>query len=267
MLKQEKTISKISKVCNQASLAAGKVLSRYFQKQFKVYEKKGAGLVTDADFEAEETILKILTREFPNFGFVCEESGIQHPKGRGEGTFYVDPLDGTTNFVHGFPFFCVSIGVSLHGKLVAGAIYHPPLNDLYWCKLGHGAYLGKKRIHVSKTLTLTDSLLTTGFSVQKSAKKELSPFSKLVATSRGVRRPGSAALDLAYTARGVFDGFWEKNLSPWDVAAGTLLVREAGGRVTNFQKQEFDPSMKQVLASNSRLHDPLAKVIRAGQKN
>ncbi|MEN9723188.1 MAG: hypothetical protein RJB38_1174 [Pseudomonadota bacterium] len=244
-----------------ASHAAGKVLLRYFGKTFDVREKDQAGLVTNADLEAEQAALKVLKRSRPDFGFLAEESGASQQTTQGR--WILDPLDGTTNFVHGFPMFCVSIAAEWQGVVVAGAIYHPVLQETYWAVRGQGAFLGKSRLHVSKTRKLRDSLLTTGFTYRKDELPlEMRPFESLSKVVRAIRRPGSAALDLAYTARGVFDGFWERNLSPWDVAAGALLVEEAGGKVTDFSNRPFSISGREILATNRSLHPQLIKELQ-----
>jgi len=237
----------------EAAHAAGTVLLKYFGRSFDVREKAQAGLVTNADLEAERAALRVLKKARPDFGFLAEESG--ESKSPAEGRWILDPLDGTTNFVHGFPMFCVSIAAEWQNQVVVGVIYHPVLNETYWSIQGKGAFLGKKRLKVSKTRQLRDSLLTTGFTYRKNELPlEMRPFERLSATVRAIRRPGSAALDLAYTARGVFDGFWERNLSPWDVAAGSLLVQEAGGKVTDFSGNPFSMNGSEILATNKTLH-------------
>jgi myo-inositol-1(or 4)-monophosphatase len=253
----------------QAAAAAGKVLLRYFEKTFEVREKQQAGLVTNADLEAEAAVIRILKKARPDFGFLAEESGqLQSARpGAIEGRWIIDPLDGTTNFVHGFPMFCVSIAAEWQGKVVAGLVHHPVLNESTWAASKRGAWLlrgtKKRRVRVSSTTKLKDSLLTTGFTYRKrELHLEMGPFERLTGIARAIRRPGSAALDLAYTARGVFDGFWERNLSPWDVAAGMLLVQEAGGKVTDFSGSDFQISGKEILASNGRLHDSIQKTIQ-----
>ncbi|MBU6374681.1 MAG: inositol monophosphatase [Bdellovibrionales bacterium] len=245
----------------EASHAAGAVLLQYFGRSFDVREKAQAGLVTNADLEAEQAALRVLRKARPDFGFLAEESGVSDPSK--DGRWILDPLDGTTNFVHGFPMFCVSIAAEWQNQVVVGVIYHPVLKETYWSIRGKGAYLEKKRLKVSKTTQLKDSLLTTGFTYRKDELPlEMRPFEKLSATVRAIRRPGSAALDLAYTARGVFDGFWERNLSPWDVAAGSLLVEEAGGKVTDFQGKSFSIEGSEILATNKILHAQIQNELR-----
>lgn len=254
-----------------AAKAAGKILTHYFRGTFTVREKKGAGLVTNADCESEEKVIQILHKKFPHFSVLAEESharGDKHPRFNHDpekmGRWMIDPLDGTTNFVHGFPMFCVSIAAEVQGELKVGVIYHPILKELYTAVQGKGAFLNGRRIHVSATRTLKDSLLTTGFSYRKNKTmdKELNSFSELSKVTRAVRRPGSAALDLAYTARGTFDGFWERHLSAWDVAAGALLITEAGGHVSNLRGGPLDLHSGEIVGSNKVLHRSLLKALR-----
>lgn len=251
----------LAKTAIEASHAAGAVILRHFGKKLKINEKKNAGLVTNADIEAEAAALKILKKRFPDFGVLAEESPPE--TSRGEGRFIVDPLDGTTNFVHRFPMFCVSLGVEWKGEIVAGVIYHPIFRETYVAIRGKGARKNGKKIHVSRTKKLTDSLLTTGFTYRKAKwlRTEMDAFERLSGIVRAIRRPGSAALDLAYTACGVFDGFWERKLSPWDTAAGSLLVTEAGGKVTDFHGKPFRVDAPEILASNPLLHRSLMQTI------
>ena len=169
----------------------------------------------------------------------------------------------TTNFVHRFPMFCTTIALQYGKEVVVGVTYHPILDELYTAIRGKGAFLNGKRMKVSSTRKMKDALLSTGFaySARDLLSTEMGSFEKISRAARAVRRPGSAALDLAYTARGVFDGFWERHLSPWDVAAGSLLVQEAGGRVTDFTGGRFDPHGMEILASNGGLHAQIRKSI------
>ncbi|MFN7683925.1 MAG: inositol monophosphatase family protein [Oligoflexia bacterium] len=253
----------------QAALAAGKVLTRYFEKTFEVREKDQAGLVTNADLEAEAAVIRILRKARPDFGFLAEESGqVQAARaGASDGRWIIDPLDGTTNFVHGFPMFCVSIAAEWQGQIVAGVIHHPILKESTWASLGKGAWVlrggSRKRVTVSKTQRLKNSLLTTGFTYRKrELHLEMGPFERLSGIARAIRRPGSAALDLAFTARGVFDGFWERNLSPWDVAAGILLIQEAGGKVTDFSGNPFQIEGSEILATNGLIHEDIQNTLQ-----
>lgn len=269
-------VDKILDAMVKAAHASGRVLCRYFEKPIEVREKQGAGLVTQADLESELACVKILKAARPDFRFLTEEATViaEHNDDReGQpGRWIIDPLDGTTNFVHGFPMFCVSIGAEWNGKIIAGVIYHPILRDTYSAKLGLGAFLNGRRLKVSGTSDLRNALLTTGFSYRKPSANidqealaimhaEMLAFESLSAIARAIRRPGSAALDLAYTARGVFDGFWERRLSAWDVAAGSLLVTEAGGHVTGFSNRKFNVDAGEIIASNGRLHSTLKNKI------
>ncbi|MGK5082161.1 inositol monophosphatase family protein [Bdellovibrionota bacterium FG-1] len=251
----------------EAAHAAGAVHRKHFGRKLKVREKKGEGLVTNADIEAENAAMKILRRDFPSFGILTEESAPDPETSRKMGRWICDPLDGTTNFIHRFPMFCVSIAAEWNNEVVVGVIYHPILDDTYIATKGKGATVNGKRLHVSETRRIHDSLLTTGFTYRKKnwLKIEVEAFERLSALTRAVRRPGSAALDLAYTARGVFDGFWERRLSPWDVAAGALLVQEAGGLVTDFKGSAFHPEQREIIAANPYLHKVLRKVISSNR--
>ena len=257
---------KLKKTAIEAAHASGAVLKKYFGGNFKVREKQDAGLVTQVDLASEKAALKILLGAYPDFGILAEESDPKlspHP-----GRWIIDPLDGTTNYIHGFPMFCVSIAAEWQGEVVVGVIYHPILDETYVAVRGQGATLNGKRLKVSSTSTLRDSLLSTGFTYRKHdwLDLEMATFTELSQVSRAIRRPGSAALDLAYLARGVFDSFWERNLSPWDVAAGWLLVVEAGGKVTDFSGRRYQINSPEIVASNKRLHPAMLRVLESQRK-
>jgi myo-inositol-1(or 4)-monophosphatase len=256
------SLAALARTSVEAAEAAGAVLARHFGRKLDIREKPGAGLVTNADLAAEQAALRVLRRRFPEFGILTEESPPEHSASPGR--FILDPLDGTTNFVHRFPMFCVSLAAEWAGQVVVGVIYHPILRETYLAIRGRGATVNGKTLRVSKTRVLSNSLLTTGFTYRKEEmlRAEMHSFARLSSVARAIRRPGSAALDLAYTARGVFDGFWERNLSPWDVAAGALLVEEAGGRVTDFHGKPFRVDADEILASNGPLHSALGRIIR-----
>ncbi|NDG83898.1 MAG: inositol monophosphatase [Proteobacteria bacterium] len=248
----------------EAALQAGKVIRTHYTKPLRIREKGGLGLVTNADVQAEITALKVLRKCEPSFAFLSEETHAQGVRtGDQEGLWIVDPLDGTTNFIHRFPMFCVNIALQFRDEVEVAVTYHPILDELYTAVRGKGAFLSGKRMKVSKTRTVRNALLSTGFaySARDSLSTEMTSFERVSRAARAVRRPGSAALDLAYTARGVFDGFWERNLAPWDMAAGMLLVREAGGRVTNFKNMKFDGFQPEILATNGALHGAIRKLI------
>lgn len=247
-----------------AALKAGAVIRKYYSKKIEVRSKGKLGLVTNADMEAEAVALKILKKCEPGFGLLTEETnsaGLQQK--HQTGMWIVDPLDGTTNFVHRFPMFCVTIAAEIEGQIEVAVTYHPILDELYTAIRGQGAYKNGQRMSVSSSKSIPECLLTTGFAYQArdSLSVEMKTFENLSRSARAVRRPGSAALDLAYTAAGVFDGFWERHLSPWDVAAGSLLVQEAGGKVTNFSGGKFKSSFPEVLASNGIIHSKLLKLV------
>jgi myo-inositol-1(or 4)-monophosphatase len=254
------------KAAVEAALAAGKIHTKYFNAPLNVQSKSdNQGLVTQADLQSEKKILSILRKATPKFDVMSEEfhSKVDRQTQK-EGRWIIDPLDGTTNFVHRFPMFCVSIGLEVAGEIVVGVVYHPILKDLYVATKGGGAKLNGKKIQVSKTARISDALLTTGFAYGKDREKlltEVEVFGRLSSMARATRRPGSAALDLAYVARGVFDGFWERGLSAWDVAAGSLLITEAGGTVSTYDGKNFSVYDREIIASNSVLHRPLSQTV------
>jgi myo-inositol-1(or 4)-monophosphatase len=208
---------------------AGALLMPYFRRRIGFEYKGDVDLVTEADRASEELIVSRIRAQFPAHDITGEE-GTRSESGA-DYRWYVDPLDGTTNFAHGFPVFCVSLGLEFKGELFAGVLFDPTRNELFTAEQGSGAYLNGERIHVSKTKELCESLLATGFPSHKRHKNpNIYFYHTITLRSHGVRRAGSAALDLANVAAGRVDGFWEFNLNPWDTAAGVVLVREAGGR-------------------------------------
>ncbi len=249
------------KIALKAALEAGDILRRNFGKSHKIGHKGEIDLVTEIDIRSEQRIIKILKKEFPDHDILTEEE-----KGWDSGSEYkwiIDPLDGTTNYAHGFPCFSVSIALEKMGKVILGVIYDPLKEELFIAEKGRGAYLNRKRISVSKTKRLSDALLATGFAydVRVSPENNLDHFSNFTLSAQGVRRAGSAALDLCYVASGRFDGFWEMKLKPWDVAAGSLIVKEAGGKVTDFKGGVFNIFSMEILASNGKIHGEMVKVL------
>ena len=235
---------------------AGGLLMDYFRQRVKIEYKGEADLVTVADRSSEKLIRARIADLWPAHDIMGEEEGLVDTGS--DYRWYVDPLDGTTNFAHGFPVFCVSLGLVHKGKLVAGVVYDPTRDEMFAAELGSGAYLNQQRIHVSKTTNLKESLLATGFPSHKRHKNpNIHFYHQITLRTHGVRRAGSAALDLCCVASGRFDGFWEFNLNPWDTAAGVLIVEEAGGMVTNFAGGPFELSSRETLASNGLLHAPL----------
>ena len=248
-----------------AAFAAGKVVRKHFSGKLRIKEKAhNQGLVTNADVEAEMVALRILKKCEPGFALLTEETNSKGAMKAGqEGMWIVDPLDGTTNFIHRYPMFCVTIAAQIGPQVEVAVTYHPIFDELYTAIRGEGAYLNGKRIHVSGTKKISDSLLSTGFAYHRRnlLATEMTSLERVSYKARAVRRPGSAALDLAYTASGVFDGFWERHLSPWDVAAGSLLVQEAGGKVSDFIGGKFNTHGEEILASNGALHRQIMKCL------
>ncbi len=246
-------------VAVEVARQAGKLLLAHFDRGVPVSYKGGADLITEADRRSEELIVERLGSYFPKHSVVAEEGG-----GRSaESPFcwYVDPLDGTTNFVHGYPCFAVSIALMQEKDLVAGVVYDPVREELFRAERGGGAFLNHRPIRVSLTERLAESLLGTGFpTLKRHPNPNIHYYQKFTLCSHGVRRDGSAALDLCYVACGRFDGFWEWNLKAWDTAAGTLIVREAGGVVTDFSGRPFQPGDPEIAASNARIHTQLQAV-------
>ncbi len=240
---------------------AGALLMTYFARRVKIEYKGDVDLVTEADRASEALIVERISAKWPKHDLVGEE-GARAQYGS-EYRWYVDPLDGTTNFAHGFPVFCVSLAVEYRGQIVAGVLYDPTRDELFSAERGSGAYLNARRIHVSKTKDLAESLLATGFPSHKRHKNpNIHFYHEVTLRTHGVRRAGSAALDLACVASGRFDGFWEFNLNPWDTGAGVLLVQEAGGQVTRFGGEPFSIDSKETVASNGLIHADLLKVFQ-----
>lgn len=243
---------------------AGRLLMEHYGKVREI-EHKGRhliNLVTNVDKKSEALVVGALKRNFPTHQILSEEGlGVQ---GRSPYKWIIDPLDGTTNYTHGFPFFCVSIGLEVEGKMGMGVVFAPMLKELFVAVRGKGATLNGKRIHVSKETDLSKSLLATGFpyDIREATRNNLNYFATFAKTAQAIRRAGSAALDLSYLACGRFDGFWELRLAPWDLAAATLIVEEAGGKVTNFEGKRLNLYGDDVVASNGRIHGKMAEVLR-----
>ncbi len=236
---------------------AGELLMGYFARRVTIEYKGDVDLVTEADRASEQLIAERLRLCWPEHGIVGEE-GTRSDMGA-EYRWYVDPLDGTTNFAHAYPVFCVSIAlVRQDEELEVGVLYDPTRDEMFAAERGQGATLNGRPIRVSQTMTLAESILGTGFPSHKRHKNpNIHFYHQITLRSHGVRRAGSAALDLANVACGRYDGFWEFNLNPWDTAAGVLLVQEAGGKVTRFDGSPFRLDSREVLASNQRIHHEL----------
>lgn len=252
------------KTLKKALLAGGKVLTRYFGRVS--YELKGrANLLTKADLKSQQAIIAVIKKAFPGHSFLAEEKGV---RGCGKGPLWIiDPLDGTTNYAHTFPAAAVSIGFMAGGRIMAGGVFDPFRKELFLARRSSGAFLNDRRIKVSTTPKLSSSLLVTGFPYDRARKADYycSFFSKFMRLSHDVRRMGSASLDLAWLACGRTDGYWEFGLKPWDVAAGGLLVEEAGGKVTDFSGrpwEKLEACGPQTLATNGKIHPEMLKTIK-----
>jgi myo-inositol-1(or 4)-monophosphatase len=238
---------------------AGALIANYYERRIP-YELKGeSDLVTEADRVSERLVVDRLRSHFPTHGIVAEEGGGHESPS--DFRWYVDPLDGTTNFAHGYPAFNVTLALEQAGEMIAGVVYDPIRQEMFTAERGSGAYLNYRRIHVSNVQRLQDSLVCTGF---PSRKRHLSInvhfYHQLGMATHGVRRSGSAAIDLAYVACGRLDGFWEFGLNPWDMAAGRLLVQEAGGRVSDMRGRPHYFGASHLLASNGHVHDQMLEI-------
>lgn len=245
----------------EAAHQAGRLLLANVQKNRKVQLKGRIDLVTEMDLRSENLIVAHLRRAFPESSFLTEEGSVREEAA--EVKWIVDPLDGTTNFAHNYPFFAVSVGVEVDGAMAAGAVYDPVRDELFAAAAGHGATLNGAPIRVSAVDALGDALLVTGFpyDVREHPERHLPAFTAFLLRAQGVRRDGSAALNLCYLAMGRFDGFWEHHLAPWDVGAGSLIVGEAGGLVTDLEGGPFRVDGRRILASNRRLHPAMIAVL------
>ena len=252
-------------VAIEAAREAGKYLKYNVGKVRTVETKKGEerNLVSEIDRGSEERIIGMIKSRYPSHAILAEESGAEETEA--EYKWIIDPLDGTTNYLHHVPIYCVTIAIEHRGEIIGGVVYDPNLDELFTTERGSGAYLNGKRLKVSDTHQLIDGLLVTGFpyDVASNPDQTVERFVRMLLAAGGMRRLGSAALDLSYVAAGRFDGFWEVSLNPWDMAAGVLLIQEAGGRVTDFSGVGPNIYRKQVLATNGRLHDSVLEILRS----
>ncbi len=240
----------------RAALTAGSILMELYNRPHTITMKGEINLVTEADVAAETAIIASLQEDAPNIAIMAEESAGDNPKQPKGRIWVIDPLDGTTNYAHGFPIFAVSIALMENGTTLAGIIYCPLQDELFCCWRGGGSWLNNKKIQVTDTDFLVQALIATGFPYDIHAKLDLvmGQMRTILPKVRDIRRAGAAAVDLAYVACGRLDGFWEMDLKPWDTAAGWLLVEEAGGKVTDFAGKPYSPFYPEILAANSALH-------------
>lgn len=239
---------------------ASKVILKNLNSISKIsYKQNRFNLVTNVDYEVESKIIKKIISKYPNHSIIAEESG-KHKKDPAY-KWFIDPIDGTTNFAHGYPCFCISIGFSKNDVLEFGLVKNPVTGELYSARKNKGAKLNGKKISVSNIRKLKDSLLITGFadSRKKTTLKNFTNFQKLTLITHGVRRDGAAALDLCYIASGRAEAFWESNLNPWDVAAGVLIIKEAGGTITDFNGNKYDIFNDKIVTTNGWIHRELLK--------
>jgi myo-inositol-1(or 4)-monophosphatase len=251
----------------KAAEEGGKIIKNYFEKDFKISSKDiVSNLVTQVDKESEAKIIEIIKNEFPEHSILSEEIGSIESSSNVK--WIIDPIDGTINFAHSIPLCCVSIGVEKDNEIVMGVVYNPLSGELFFSEKGNGAFLNDRPIQVSNEKNILKSLLVTGFpyNTSKNPNKPVEVFAEFVLMDIPVRRLGSAALDICWTACGRFDAFWEYNLNPWDVAAGYLILKEAGGIVTDFDGNEFSVYQKEILASNGKIHSAMLEIIQDVKK-
>ncbi|MCX7623557.1 MAG: inositol monophosphatase family protein [Thermomicrobium sp.] len=254
-------MSTFRQVAIAAALAAGRLLRQQIGQVREIQYKGAVNLVTEVDLASERLIVETIRAAFPDHAFFTEE-GTARDALDAPALWVIDPLDGTTNYAHGYPMFCVSIAFVRYGRPEVGVVYQPVLDELFVAERGVGAFLNGERIRVSRHRELRSALLATGFPYDLERRREaLAAFARFTLTSRAIRRDGSAALDLAYVAAGRFDGFWERELSPWDTAAGVLLVEEAGGTVTDYAGRPFRLDQGACVASNGLIHEAMLTTI------
>lgn len=247
-----------------AAKTAGNLLRAGFGHSFRIDSKEGRhNLVTEYDTRCEKIIIDTILSQFPDHRFLAEESGSTHQSNADSPQWIIDPLDGTVNFAHNIPIFCVSIAAEYRGELLCGVIYNPMLDELFTATRGGGAWLGREKIAVSTTEKLDDAILVTGFpyDAYQNPNNCIDHFADFIKLGLPIRRLGSAALDLAYLAAGRFDGFWEIRLNAWDVAAGKLIVEEAGGTVTDYDMSEHKLHNGRLLATNGKIHKEMSQIL------
>lgn len=249
----------------KAARAAGAIINRAALdlEVLKVGTKGPNDFVSEVDRAAEQVIIETLLDAYPGHGILAEESGREHGAKHSEFVWIIDPLDGTTNFLHGFPVYAVSIALAHRGAVQQAVVYDPTRNDLFFASKGRGAFLNDRRLRVSKRTRLADSLIGTGFPFRRgdNFKRYVKMFEEVMQASAGLRRPGAAALDLCYVAAGYYDGFFETGLSPWDVAAGSLIVTEAGGLIGNFTGEADFLYQREIVAGNPKVYGQLVQIL------
>ena len=257
-------MSAILNIATKAAYAAGNLIQQESRNVGRIkFEKKGHNdFVTTVDKQAEQIIIQTIKKAYPDHNILAEESGL-HQTNHSNVTWIIDPIDGTTNFIHGNPQYCVSIAIKHDDKITHCVIFDPNRNDLYSAEMGKGAYLNDKRIRVSNTSNLNEALIATGFPTYDMAilDKYMAIFKEMILSTSGIRRAGSAALDLAYVAAGMVDGFWEFGLKPWDIAAGVLLIKEAGGMITDSHGKQNMFESGDIVVGNHKILSQLMQII------
>lgn len=259
-------MDKYLKEAEEIAQRAGKMLRENINNPGEIFFKGAVDLVTDFDNRAQRMIFDHLSACFPDHDFVGEE-GLNKDRGR-EFRWIIDPLDGTTNYAHGFPIFCVSLALERKGEVVLGLVYDPMKGEMFSAVKKEGAFLNGKKIHVSSVDDLDKSLVATGFpyDLRESNINNIDHFNNFLVRVQAVRRCGSAAMDLCYVGCGRFDGFWELKLNPWDMAAGALIVKEAGGKISDFNNRKFSIFGSEILATNGLIHSQMIEVLELGQR-
>lgn len=254
--------SKYLAVATEAVLEAGAIQKARYGQEIEIFKKGVIDLVTEVDRTCEDAILRRLRSAFPDHDIVTEESQLAQTGSRY--VWFVDPLDGTTNFAHGYPFFCTSVALTVDGVAVAGAVYDPLKDELFTAARGAGAHLNGRRLRVSAATELLQSLLITGFpyDLRDDLQAKLRLFNRFMGHARAIRRDGAAALDLCYVAAGRVDGFWEERLQPWDMMAGVVMIEEAGGLITRFDGSPVGLSADEMVAAGPALHAAMLEVLR-----
>ena len=248
----------------EGALEAGRIHRQYFRQTLDIQKKGRIDLVTAADLAAEDMFRNLIARRFPDHVVIGEETAAAPALRDAPMQWIIDPVDGTTNFAHGLALFSVSIALRIDGVLTVGVVYDPINEELFTAEHGEGSRLNGQRLRVTRTTTLVDAMLCTGFpyTIGEDRARQVDVFAAFLGEARAIRRLGSAALDLAYVATGRFDGFWEERLHPWDIAAGVLLVEEAGGRVTGMDGGPLDLFAGHIIASNGPLHPLMLRVVQ-----
>ncbi|MFO8055849.1 MAG: inositol monophosphatase family protein [bacterium] len=244
-----------------AARIAGRIQMEGLGRKHEISLKEAAELVTEVDLRCEKAVMESIRDQYPDHTFLAEEGGEKNPGS--DHIWFIDPLDGTTNYAHGYPRFCVSIALSIKGSVVAGVVYSAVNDEMFTAIRGEGAFLNGEAVRVSETGEVENSLICTGFSYdkQKRMEDELGAFTRVLPLARAIRRDGCAALDLCYVACGRYDGYWELSLNPWDVAAGILLIEEAGGKVTDLKGEKPDLGGKKFLGTNKFIHARMLELL------